>query len=280
MRVSASYGRQRAPDEAERKSLSCGMRTFPPMARPDGPGVRRYPRNADGRDFVVGDLHGMYAVLERALAALEFDPGRDRLFSVGDLIDRGEASELTAAWLAKEWFHPCRGNHDQLCIDAEDDGKMFRNWTDGNGGEWWFDFDEVRRAELRTALRKLPYVLEVETAEGMVGIVHADVPRSMTWQRFRDLIGDHDPDACLFAIWSREWYYKHGYQRNWAVEGVSFTVCGHTPVDDVVRLANRYYIDTACVYVSMMRRPGLTLLEIHPNPGRTHFEPSRPKAEP
>ena len=70
------------------------MGNFPPMARPDGPGVRRFPRNADGRDFVVGDLHGMYAVLERALESVGFAPDRDRLFSVGDLIDPGGSQRV------------------------------------------------------------------------------------------------------------------------------------------------------------------------------------------
>ena len=41
-----------------------------------------------GRDFVFDDIHGCFATVEQALEALDYDPGRDRLFSVGDLIDR------------------------------------------------------------------------------------------------------------------------------------------------------------------------------------------------
>ena len=55
--------------------------------------VHRYPRNDSGRDFVVGDLHGCFAQLRAELEARHFDPQRDRLFAVGDLVDRGPQSD-------------------------------------------------------------------------------------------------------------------------------------------------------------------------------------------
>ncbi len=51
-----------------------------------------YPANEDGRDFVVGDIHGEYDQLMEALDHQNFDKDHDRLFSVGDLIDRGPKS--------------------------------------------------------------------------------------------------------------------------------------------------------------------------------------------
>ena len=55
--------------------------------------TRRFERNARGRDFVVGDVHGHFDTLERLLEAVDFDASADRLFSVGDLVNRGPASE-------------------------------------------------------------------------------------------------------------------------------------------------------------------------------------------
>ena len=49
--------------------------------------------NQAGRDLVVGDVHGCFRTLARALSQLEFDPSCDRLFGVGDLVDRGPHSE-------------------------------------------------------------------------------------------------------------------------------------------------------------------------------------------
>ena len=65
----------------------------------DGP-WRRYPRNRTGRDFVVGDVHGMFSALRELLAVAGFDDRRDRLFSVGDLIDRGPDSRGSLDWLS------------------------------------------------------------------------------------------------------------------------------------------------------------------------------------
>ena len=54
--------------------------------------ARTFTANAHGRDFVVGDVHGCFRTLERALTELQFDPTRDRLFGVGDLVARGPHS--------------------------------------------------------------------------------------------------------------------------------------------------------------------------------------------
>ena len=51
-----------------------------------------HARNRAGRDFVAGDIHGCYRTLERALAGVGFEPGQDRLFSAGDLVNRGPHS--------------------------------------------------------------------------------------------------------------------------------------------------------------------------------------------
>ena len=84
------------------------------------PVLVRFGPNPDGRDFVVGDIHGMFQHLEVLLRDIGFDEQRDRLFSVGDLVDRGPSSALALDWLAKPWFVACRGNHEQFAIDSVD----------------------------------------------------------------------------------------------------------------------------------------------------------------
>ena len=58
--------------------------------------VKYIPENTKGRDFVVGDLHGTIHLLQVLLEQVKFDPADDRLFSGGDLIDRGGTA--TALW--------------------------------------------------------------------------------------------------------------------------------------------------------------------------------------
>lgn len=77
----------------------------------------RLPQNAAGRDLVVGDLHGHRSLLEQALERLSFDPRRDRVLSVGDLIDRGPESLATLALIEEPWFHSVLGNHELMLLN-------------------------------------------------------------------------------------------------------------------------------------------------------------------
>jgi len=52
-------------------------------------GIPRFALNTHRRDFAVGDIHGAFDALQRAMEAIGFDARKDRLFSVGDLVDRG-----------------------------------------------------------------------------------------------------------------------------------------------------------------------------------------------
>ena len=151
--------------------------------------MRSFSRNERGRDFVVGDIHGMFSALDRFLDELSFDPGGDRLFSVGDLIDRGPESEAALQWLtARDWFHAIRGNHDQFLLDAAADPARERGEEHGvwdyNGGGWWDSVPAPARDAWVRAFSALPFAAEVDCESGPVGIVHADVPEDRTWEEF------------------------------------------------------------------------------------------------
>ena len=77
----------------------------------------RVPRNTLGRDLVVGDLHGHRHLLEAELERVAFDTRRDRLFCVGDLVDRGPDSLATARLVEEPWFHAVLGNHELMLLN-------------------------------------------------------------------------------------------------------------------------------------------------------------------
>ena len=79
--------------------------------------VRHGPNDTGGRDLVVGDIHGYFDTLEHALDRLKFNPAADRLFAVGDLIDRGPQSAAALEWLVADRIAAVRGNHDQGMVD-------------------------------------------------------------------------------------------------------------------------------------------------------------------
>ena len=98
--------------------------------------IKHFTENKLGKDYVVGDIHGCFEKLERELVELGFDETKDRLFSVGDLVDRGPSSEKVLYWLAKHWLHAVRGNHEQMAIDFID-GNSDRYMYSYNGGQWF-----------------------------------------------------------------------------------------------------------------------------------------------
>lgn len=232
-------------------------------AKVPGPAVVRYGLNERGRDFVVGDIHGMFEHLRVLLEDIGFDEACDRLFSVGDLVDRGPHSTEALDWLDRPWFHACRGNHEQFAIDS-DDPEQLDVWVGHNGGGWWTTLDEEAQARFRDRFVDLPLALEVETETGLVGIVHADVPPLLTWDRFMDLLTVRNEDAMFYAMWSRN--RISGHSSALPVQGrVARVYCGHTPIRETLAFDNVHFIDTGAVYSAEGYRDArLTVVQIHP----------------
>jgi hypothetical protein len=68
--------------------------------------------NEVGRGFVVGDVHGMFDRVEAALTKIHFDRDRDRLFCVGDVIDRGPQSPEVVPLLEQPFVYAVCGHHE------------------------------------------------------------------------------------------------------------------------------------------------------------------------
>lgn len=229
---------------------------------------RQFAQNDQGRDFVVGDLHGMYSHLEKLLDHVKFDQALDRLFSVGDLIDRGPESERAIEFLAKPWFFAVSGNHEQLLLDALDNPGDMENWTTHNGGAWWLKAAQATREQFVRMIPQLPVIIEIETNKGTVGIVHADVPPDMPWDVFKNFV-PKEPRLQDFALWSRN-RVTHAQQwiqsgQNKPVPGLHRLVVGHTPLERAVILDNVLFLDTAAAYSQNMPFAKLSLYQIHPN---------------
>lgn len=207
--------------------------------------IKRFGVNTAGRDFAVGDIHGHFTMLQAALNAVNFAPAVDRLFSVGDLIDRGPESDQVDIWLAKPWFHAVRGNHEQMAVDAyraDPDGRA-AGFHLNVGGAWLYSRTSVEQACYAELLADLPLIIEVETAGGIVGIVHADCPFP-SWVTLQEWAGGGSGfrnvvEACQ---WSRS---RIEYQQTHGVEGVCAVIVGHTALRQPAVLGNVFHIDTA-----------------------------------
>jgi serine/threonine protein phosphatase 1 len=230
-------------------------------------------RNIHGRDFCVGDLHGTFNVLERALDSIGFDPERDRLISVGDLIDRGPQSPRILEFLERPWFHAVRGNHEAMLLDNIDAEEVNVRWLMQAGAGWWLMLDDDERAAYPGPLSELPYTIEVDTADGRVGIVHADVPDGLPWNDFVSELPNNDR-LREHALWART---RIGQIQRGAptsqVDGLNLLVVGHTPVAPFTFAHNVCFLDTGAAYAPNFLGAALTLLEIHPQ-RRIHSFPT------
>ncbi|MFV8835498.1 metallophosphoesterase [Aquisalimonas sp.] len=212
-----------------------------PRRRTSDARVHRLPANEHGRDLVIGDLHGHRATLEAALEALRFDPSRDRVISVGDLVDRGPDSRGCLRLLETPWFHAVMGNHEDLLIGAvrqlSTEGGTDARFAvhQNNGGEWLLANwpADASLTALIERVRQLPHVLVVGNQEYRYHVVHAGFSKDVT-----DADIDVGAPGCSRTlIWQRDLGLAlQRLQAEWggqtAPTGLSTTYCGHMPAAD------------------------------------------------
>ena len=131
--------------------------------------ILRLPANQAGRDFIMGDLHGEFATLQRAIEGIGFDPEKDRLFSVGDLIDRGPDSAKCLRMACEPWFFVVAGNHEEFLINDFSDTR--EHWY-SNGGRWWER--ETDKDGLWDIAAALPWMIVVGEGPTRFNITHAE----------------------------------------------------------------------------------------------------------
>lgn len=197
--------------------------------------LKRFERNTFGHDYVVGDLHGHFELLEESLKAVDFDTSCDRLFSVGDLIDRGPESLRCLELVKEPWCHAVCGNHEMMARQALFDGH-WGVWL-ANGGDWSRAYDRVTlRNRVAEAMMQMPLAIEVETAHGTVGIVHAEPPAD--WANLRMASRE-------LLLWSRR-RIEEGITT--PIDNIKAVVVGHTPVPEPLMLGNVRDIDVGSFF--------------------------------
>jgi len=258
--------------------------------------VRYLPENKNGRDFVLGDLHGQCRSFEILLKHVKFDCSRDRVFCVGDLIDRGEDSRKALGYLNESWFFSVRGNHEDMLLDywLPRDQQLYAfdpNEHDflSNGGNLWYQPQGIDQKILEN-LKNLPLLLVVGKETPMrFHVVHAglvsstqetrpyisffkdeDIDRGLPWDRTRYIVGyGRKGSVAESVLWDRTLPYalrdiRSGNEKRedvvGSVAGLSRTYVGHTPLKKPSLLANHYLVDTGSYQEDMLK--GLTLTQV------------------
>lgn len=247
--------------------------------------VLEVPHNMHGRDFVVGDLHGAFDFLREALSRVRFDATRDRLFFVGDLVNRGQQSAEAGYWLEMPNVFSSRGNHDQSFIDLRalkrgellNPPKEIQRKHSPNDREYGALRDMIERwaqgtpehtlARIESAMRKLPLAIEIagrHPDDPPCVIIHSDIPGGLLWADFKQELNQLTTFATYFALFDR------GRQSSALskmaeplepiapdpVEDVDRVFCGHTTYigyAEDARLENIINLDTGAVFAQAAR---------------------------
>ena len=128
--------------------------------------------------YAIGDIQGCYLTFRKLLEKIQFDPVRDRLWLVGDLVNRGPRSLETLRWVYRnrDSIRIVLGNHD-LKLLAAAAGASPPKQRD--------TLDELLAAPDRTELfdwlRHQPFLFE----EGPVVLVHAGLLPSWSLDQAR-----------------------------------------------------------------------------------------------
>lgn len=92
------------------------------------------------RTFAIGDIHGRFDLLCKALAHIESQPGPATVIFLGDYIDRGpQSAAVVEALMAGpkrdgDTWVCLRGNHEEMMLEVHQPG-MRKDWWLDNGGE-------------------------------------------------------------------------------------------------------------------------------------------------
>ena len=226
--------------------------------------VIEFKPNTCGRDFICGDIHGCFNTVEQALEELHYEPARDRLFALGDLIDYGQRSEDALEWIESRLTATVRGNHEQSMIDwLLADGRVrmhsdASNWRRATGSGWWHQRERSRNEKQRwlSTLLTLPFAATVHTATGRIGLIHAQGPNrtppllarlmgratpaktALDWDEFCEQLAESGPAgsetlnlAALDTLWQRPsvWRAEPGQTLPPGFTGVDIVLTGHSP---------------------------------------------------
>lgn len=118
------------------------------------------------------------------------------------------------------------------------------NWMQ-NGGVWFVGLPLTEQQNYQVMFQDLPIAIEVETACGIVGIVHADCVFD-TWAQMKSELESPESNKRLRLIqntcmWSRS---RMEQQDCRPIPDVRAVVVGHTPIGRPVTLGNVHHIDT------------------------------------
>lgn len=207
------------------------------------------------RTFVIGDVHGCAATLRRLVDVTLCPCPGDRIYLLGDLIDRGPDSRgvLDFIFELRERGLPVdsvRGNHEEMCLQAGDDQFYLELWTANGGLATLESFQADGPGDIphryRDFMASLPHYILLDDFV----IVHAGLN-----------FDPPDPfDDTSAMLWTRSPLVDR--QRI----GGRRLICGHSPVPrsrlEASLDSSKIMLDNGCVFGERLEMGCLAALEL------------------
>ncbi len=126
------------------------------------------------RRIVIGDVHGHYDTLVALLDAIS-PTNEDKIYFLGDLIDRGPKSAQVVELVMRNQFNCLRGNHEEMLLDVVGSGEvsieLYQSWLYSGGHATVDSYDSKIPQEHIDWIKSLPLHLDL----GDYWLVHAGV---------------------------------------------------------------------------------------------------------
>ena len=132
--------------------------------------------------FIIGDIHGCYESLVELISHCSIRPS-DRIWCVGDLINRGPHSHRVIEWAMsnESRLQIVLGNHELHFLAC-----LFGAQTSSNDTlDELLDLSKSDQADILGWLRRQPLLYEDKFGEMRVAMVHAGVNSEWTWKETR-----------------------------------------------------------------------------------------------
>jgi len=182
--------------------------------------------NRSGRDLILTDVNGCYKELVKLTEAIGFCD-QDRLFLLGNSINKGLYSYEVIQFTSKSNVYPIIGSAELLMLTAMLDGvpanakEILEQQWDDNGGVWRHELTSDQLNKMYKAILKWPLTITLN-AHKKIGLVHAESPFN-DWNEFKK----QEIDYNLLMRATNGQTILQG-DRDGIVKNIDFIISGHT----------------------------------------------------
>jgi serine/threonine protein phosphatase 1 len=195
---------------------------------------------------IIGDVHGCYFTLKELLEKIKEKYPGIKIYSVGDLVDRGMNSCEVMDLIISEQIEFTAGNHDYMFY------YFIKNPNHPISRVWLYNGYETTMASYENRMEKMtPHLERIAQAPLFLNlddcfISHAGISRYYKSVLPKDILSNLDK---LETLMRGELASEHGilWTRDVLIDLNKLQIVGHTRKDDVIFLktSNALYIDTS-----------------------------------